>query len=93
MREKLIEGKLVLAVKKRGGLALKFTSPGVDGVPDRLVLFPGGVVCFVEVKAPGKRMRPLQIKRKRQLEKLGFQVYCLADLKEIGGMLDEIRAL
>ena len=72
MREKQVETKLVTETKSMGGLALKFTSPGLDGVPDRLVLLPGGKMAFIEVKAPGKTMRPLQKRRKRQLEGLGF---------------------
>ena len=60
LRESTIERKLVTEVKKRGGLAVKFVSPGLDGVPDRLVLFPGGVLAFVELKAPGKSLRTLQ---------------------------------
>ena len=59
MREKQIEQALVKAVRKRGGIALKFVSPGMAGVPDRLVLFPGGRMAFVEVKAPGKKPRLL----------------------------------
>lgn len=55
MRESVIERKFTLEVKKRGGLAVKFVSPGFDGVPDRLVFFPGGRLAFVELKAPGKR--------------------------------------
>ncbi|MGE5390883.1 MAG: VRR-NUC domain-containing protein [Deltaproteobacteria bacterium] len=90
MLEKLIEKYLVLAVKKRGGLALKFVSPGISGVPDRIVLLPGRRIAFIEVKAPREQMRPLQKKRKKQLEKLGFMVYCLDDAKMIEGMLDEI---
>lgn len=61
MREREVERRLVTAVKKRGGLAPKFTSPGLDGVPDRLVLLPDGRLAFVEVKAPGQKMRPLQL--------------------------------
>lgn len=64
MREKTIEAKLVQAVRTKGGLALKFTSPGFDGVPDRLVLLPGGKIAFIELKAPGKTLRPLQVRRK-----------------------------
>lgn len=45
MREKTIEAKLVQAVRTKGGLAPKFTSPGLDGVPDRLVLLPGGKIA------------------------------------------------
>ena len=55
MREGEIEQAFRKAVKKRGGLALKFTSPGFDGVPDRLALLPSGKMGFVEVKAPGKK--------------------------------------
>lgn len=91
MTEEYIEQKLVKAVKKRGGMALKFVSPGLDGVPDRIVLLPMGRIAFVELKAPGRKMRPLQVRRKRQLEALGFLVYCVDRVEEIGGMLDEIK--
>ena len=89
MREKEIEKKLTQAVKCMGGLALKFISPGYDGVPDRIVLFPGGRIAFVEVKAPGKTLRPLQVRRKRQLESLGFKVYVLDDPGQIEEILRE----
>ena len=57
MREKEIEKKLTLEAKKRGGLAVKFVSPGFDGMPDRILLMPEGKMAFVEVKSPGKRPR------------------------------------
>ena len=91
--EKTIEQKLVRAVKLMGGLAPKFVSPGLDGVPDRIVLLPGAKLAFVELKADGKKLRPLQVRRKRQLEALGFSVYCLDDVTQIGGMLDEIQSV
>jgi hypothetical protein len=91
MREKTIELKLIQAVKGMRGIAPKFTSPGYVGVPDRLVLLPGGHMAFVEVKAPGMQLRPLQVKQKRQLEALGFSVYCIDHPDQIGGVLDEIR--
>ena len=91
MRETAVEKHLTTESKKRGGMSVKFVSPGLDGVPDRLVLLPGGKLAFVELKAPGKKMRPLQIHRAKQLTALGFRVYC-ADGKElIGGILDEIQ--
>lgn len=92
MREKNIEAKLVKAVKSMGGLAPKFISPGLDGVPDRLVLLPGGKMAFIELKAPGNRLRPLQVRRKSQLETLGFLVYCMDRPEQIGGILDEIQS-
>lgn len=92
MQEKYIEQKLVAAVKSMGGMAPKFVSPGIDGMPDRIVLLPMGRFAFVECKATGKKMRPLQNKRKKQLEALGFLVYCLDDVEQIGGILSEIQA-
>ena len=92
MQEKYIEQKLVAAVKSMGGMAPKFVSPGIDGMPDRIVLLPMGKIAFVECKATGKKMRPTQEKRKKQLEALGFSVYCLDDIEQIGGILSEIQA-
>lgn len=90
MREKIIESRLVQEVQSREGLCWKFTSPGTDGVPDRIVLMPGGKIAFVEVKAPGEKMRALQIRRKQQLERVGFSVYCLDSLEQIRPILDEV---
>ena len=92
MREKTIEQKLSLMVKKRGGICPKFVSPGYDGMPDRIVLLPGWHFAFVEVKAPGKKPRPLQIARHKLLTRLGFKVYVLDNEEQIGGILDEIQA-
>lgn len=92
MREKLIEQKLVRAVKAAGGIAVKFVSPGFDGMPDRLVLLPDAKMAFVEVKAIGCKPRPIQLRRHELLRSLGFLVYVLDDEMQIGGMLDEIRS-
>ncbi len=92
MREKTIEQKFRAAVKAAGGLALKFASPGFDGVPDRIVLLHGGKIGFVEVKAPGEKPRPLQLSRHRLLRRLGFKVYVLDDESQIGGIIDEIQS-
>ena len=92
MREKTLEQKFRAAVKTAGGLAVKFTSPGFDGVPDRLALLPDGKMAFVEVKAPSEKPRPLQLSRHRLLRRLGFKVYVLNDESQIGGIIDEIRA-
>lgn len=91
MREKVIEQKLVAEVKKTGGICPKWVAPGFDGVPDRIAMFPGGKIAFVEVKAPGEKPRPLQRARHELLQKLGFRVYVLDEIEKIGGMIDEIR--
>ena len=98
MTEKQIEQKLCSKVKALGGMAIKINSLSMSGLPDRLVLLPGGKALFIELKAPGKEMRPLQVKRKRQLEKLGFFVYCIDDVNQIekilkGAMLNEVHTL
>ena len=91
MREKTIEKKLIVETKAIGGIAPKLVSPGFDGMPDRMVLLPGGKIGFVEVKAPGKAPRPLQVARHRLLQELGFQVFVLDTPEQIGGILDAIR--
>ena len=90
MRESVIERKLLQEVRQSGGLALKLVSPGFNGVPDRLLLFMGGRVAFAEVKAPGEKPRPLQVHRITRLRALGFRVYVIDGVKQIGGMIDEI---
>ena len=92
MREKAIEQKLTLMVKKRGGICPKFVSPSFAGMPDRIALLPDGRIGFVEVKAPGEKPRPLQTARHKLLRRLGFKVFVLDDIKQIGGILDEIRS-
>lgn len=87
MSEKYIEQKLVATVKNMGGIAPKLVSPGFNGMPDRLVLLPMGRIAFIELKAPGKMMRPLQVRRKRQLEALGFLVYCIDSVEQIDEVL------
>ena len=91
MLEKTIEKKLTIAVKKVGGICPKFVSPGFDGVPDRLVLLPKGKIGFIEVKAPKKKPRPLQLARHRLLRKLGFKVFVLDDEKQITNIIYEIE--
>lgn len=90
MREKVIEQKLTKAVRQNGGVCWKFTSPGTDGVPDRIILMPKGHIAFVEVKAPGEKPRPLQLSRHRLLKKLGFKVYVLDNIDDITKILSEV---
>lgn len=89
MREKEVEKYLIRAVRKTGGLCLKFISPGWSGAPDRICLWPGGRIAFVEVKRPGERLRPLQERRAEELRELGFNV-CVVDslqkAREVAGV-------
>lgn len=90
MKEKIIEKELVAKVKAMGGIAPKFTSPGFDGMPDRLVLLPRGKMAFVELKAPGRKPRALQMARHRLLRQLGFKVYVIDEINQIDSVLEEI---
>ena len=91
MREKCVEQRLFHAVRKQGGIALKLVSPSYAGLPDRIVLLPGGHIAFVEVKAPGKRPRPLQLMRIGFLKQLGFRTCVLDDPAMIPELIAEIQ--
>jgi len=91
MQESQLERRLKKQVESLGGWAVKFTSPGLAGVPDRIVLFPGGRMTFVEMKAPGQALRPLQQKRKVQLETLGFSVIKIDSKETMDQWLKEVK--
>lgn len=90
MLESSIERRFKKEVEKRGGKALKLTCPGTTGMPDRLVLLPGGRVVFAEMKAPGRKMRPLQQKRAAELRKLGFRVHKIDSVASIRRFVTEV---
>ena len=85
MLEKDIEAHLVEGIKRLGGVAYKFTSPGRRNVPDRICVLPGGSIVFVELKAPGKKPTAGQAREHQRLRDLGQQVdVCDCTLDEIG---------
>jgi hypothetical protein len=90
MREKEIENYLRDKVKKAGGKAYKFESPGNDGVPDRIVLFPGNQIYFVELKASGKKPRPLQIKQMRDIQNFGCDVRVIDSRDGVDQFVEEV---
>lgn len=91
MEEQKIERRLKKEIELIGGKALKFVSPGVSGVPDRIILLPYGKVIFVELKAPAKKLRPIQELRKKELEKLGFDYWVIDSYEEIESLLKYIK--
>ena len=82
MKESKIEDRLRKGVERAGGRCLKFVSPGHTGVPDRIILMPGGRVYFAETKAPGEKERPRQEYVQRKLAELGFKTYATVDTFE-----------
>lgn len=81
MLERDIEKALCLRIKSLGGIAEKFTSPAKRSVPDRLVTLPGGRIVFVELKAPGKKPTPKQIKDHNTRRTLGCEVVVIDNIE------------
>lgn len=90
MEEQKIERRLKKEIELIGGKALKFVSPGVSGVPDRIVLLPGGKVIFIELKAPGKKLRPIQAFRRKEFNKLGFETKVIDSIDKILDFIKEV---
>lgn len=88
-QEKRIEGYLCRRVKAVGGYAMKITSPGMAGVPDRLVLIDGQA-RFVELKAPNGKASARQLAVHRKLERLGFPVRIINSKEQIDDFLEEV---
>lgn len=91
MRETAIERRLVQEVERMGGRALKWVSPGNRGVPDRIVVLPGGRVVFVELKRPGGRLAPLQRRWAKVLTGMGHKVYKIESIEEVLKFIDEVK--
>lgn len=92
MRESTLEQRLVREVKRIGGIAPKWTSPGNSGVPDRIVILPGGRTVYVEMKAPGKKLTPLQERWATILRGLDQRVYKLDSVEAINDFIAEVTA-
>ena len=90
--EREIEAYLVKCVKNKKGLCMKWTSPGNAGVPDRIVIVPGGEVYFVELKAEGKRenLSPLQRNFINKLKNLNCDARVIASFQEVDEFIEEV---
>lgn len=90
VKESTIEAYLRDRVKAQGGIAYKWVSPGNVGVPDRLIVFPGGTVYFRELKAPGKKPTPLQVRQQEKLKALGFDVGVIDSKQGVDEFMREV---
>lgn len=83
LQEQKIERRLKKEIELIGGKALKFVSPGMSGIADRIVLLPQGRIIFVELKAPGEKLRPLQEFRAKEIRSLGFRVEVIDSIEKV----------
>ena len=90
MEEKKIERYFKAQLEKRGALVFKFVSPGQAGVPDRVVLLPGGRVVFAEMKAPGEKPRPLQRAVFARMARAGHPVYIIDSREAVKRFMEEV---
>lgn len=90
MRESAVERRLTEMLRKRGALCLKFVSPGNPGVPDRIVLLPGGRVIFAELKAQGGQLGSLQERQIARMRGLGADVRVLKGVEQVRGFVEEV---
>lgn len=88
--ESRVEKRLTEGVRSLGGKAIKMV-PTVAGIPDRLVLLPGGRVFFVELKSPAGKLRRVQEVWLGRLDRLGMNTVVLGSTEEVDRWLKEIR--
>lgn len=91
--EKVIESKLQQAVKKLGGWCIKLLPFLLNGLPDRLILLPGGSVVFAELKSTGKKAKPLQVWVHNKLRKLGFKVYVIDSIEQLNKCIHDLQTI
>ena len=91
MKESQIETRLRQGVKALGGRAYKFVSPGNTGVPDRLVVLPGGRILFVELKTDTGKLSPMQIRQIDSLRSRGVPVRVLYGMEAVEEFLKGLK--
>lgn len=82
-REANVERSFCSRLRKAGCLVYKFVSPGNDGVPDRIVVTPGGRVIFVELKTERGKLAPIQEFQIGRLERHGQDVRVLYGTSDV----------
>ena len=92
MLEKEIEKKLVEGIRRLGGRAYKWVSPGSNGVPDRIIVMPGGRILFVELKTSTGVVSKLQKRQIRMLSQMGCDVRVVFGMDGVQDLLDRLTA-
>ena len=90
-RESAVEAHLVRRVMLAGGAAFKVAGGGKAGMPDRLIIWPGGRAEWVEVKAASGRLSPRQLARIDELRSLGQAVTVVTGVEDVDKFMDRDR--
>ena len=90
-QEKILERKLGEKVEAAGGWSLKLWPVSVAGLPDRMVLLPGGRIRFVEMKSEGKKPTAIQLMIHARFYKLGFQVTIISNEQQLNAFIHAIQ--
>lgn len=90
--EKAVERKLIELVKINKGMCIKLLCDQFIGLPDRLCLFPGNKIAFVELKTTGKKPRAIQAYIHKKLRALGFRVEVIDTISGVIDFINDIKA-
>ena len=88
--EKVIERKLVEAVKANGGMCIKLLCDNLLGLPDRMVLMPHSKIAFVELKTTGQKPRRIQVFMHNKLRNIGFRVEVIDTVEGVNNLVEDI---
>lgn len=88
--EKVIERKLVEAVKANGGMCIKLLCDNLLGLPDRMVLMPHSKIAFVELKTTGQKPRRIQVFMHNKLRNLGFRIEVIDTVEGVNEFIEDI---
>ncbi|CUO52758.1 VRR-NUC domain [[Eubacterium] contortum] len=91
MLEKDIENWLNKKVKQLGGLSFKFVSPNNPGVPDRIYIFPGGKVYFVELKTEIGKLSGIQKWQRERFTEMGCRFYLVKGMNQAKEFIKELQ--
>lgn len=92
MDEKRVERHLTDAIKRLGGMCLKFISLGTSGVPDRIIILPNGRIIFAELKTDAGILSKIQEHTINQMKKRGADVRVLYGLKDVKAFIEEVKS-
>lgn len=91
MAEREDEAYLRRRVRLLGGVCEKL-APTTAGMPDRMVLLPGGRIYLVEMKQRTGTLSPVQLVWHARADSLGTPVYTLYGKEDVDLWLDLVES-